>query len=101
MKSIFVFAICILVASASPIFHHHIVATVPDTVSSPLLVKTEGQAPASTTHAVHAKVIPQIVSYNVPAPIVSAPLISSPVISAYNVPAPFVSHFALSILMSI
>lgn len=65
-------------------------------VTAPLLTKVEGQAPASTVHAVHTKVVPQVVTYSLPAPIVhaAAPVVSAPVITAYSglpVATPFVS----------
>ena len=64
-------------------------------LSAPLLTKVEGEAPSSTSHAVHTKVVPQVVAYSVPAPIVhhAAPIVSAPVISAYSAlpVAPFVS----------
>lgn len=71
-----------------------VIATSP-LVSAPLLTKVEGEAPASTVHAVHTKVVPQVVAYSVPAPIVhhAAPIVSAPVISTYSAlpVAPFVS----------
>lgn len=83
MKSILILAFFLFAFSqASPIVP--IIVSSP-ALAAPLLTKVEGQAPASTSHAVHTKVIPQVISYHA-TPIISSPLISSPVISAYSLP---------------
>lgn len=68
---------------ASPLIGSHLVAP----VATPLLAKVDGESPASTVHAKHVQqvVVPQVVSYSLPAP---AP---AHIISAYSIPAPVVS----------
>lgn len=101
MKSLLILCALFVFASAAP---GHLIATPivahSPVVSAPLLAKVEGQAPASTVHAVHAKVVPHVIAYSsVPAVtshIVSSPIVSSPVISSYSIhPAslPLVSIF--------
>ena len=76
-----------LLARASPL-----IAPI-NPIATPLLAQVEGEAPASTVHAAHVKqvvvpqVIPQVISYNLPA--------QSPihVISPYSLPAPIVSYY--------
>jgi hypothetical protein len=99
MKSLLI--LCALFAFSSAVPGHLIgtpAVVSSHVVSAPLLAKVEGQAPASTVHAVHAKVVPQVIAYSVPATthIVSGPIVSSPVISSYGIhPAslPLVSNF--------
>lgn len=70
----------------SPLVASPLIAPV-SPVASPLLAQVAGEAPASTVHAKHVQqvVVPQVVTYSLPAP---AP---AHVISAYSVPAPVVS----------
>ncbi|CAG9799726.1 unnamed protein product [Chironomus riparius] len=99
MKSIVILFAVFACTLAAP--QVSVVATSP-LVSAPLLTKVEGEAPASTVHAVHTKVVPQVIAYSVPAPIVhhAAPIVSAPVISAYSAfpVAPFAHHSAYRIV---
>lgn len=94
MKSIAVFFALVACAVAAPAVE----VVSPSLVPAPLLTKVEGESPASTVHAVHTKVVPQVVAYSLPAaPIVHhiAPVVhSAPVISTYSAlpVAPFVSN---------
>ena len=103
MKSLLVFFAMFVFASARPgaLIHTHVIQA--PIVSAPLLTKIEGQAPASTIHAVHAKLVPQVIAYSSVPHIVSTPIVSSPVISAYSVPAPlpFVSFSSINSIESL
>lgn len=103
MKSLLIFCAMFVFASARPgaLIHTHVVQA--PIVAAPLLTKIEGQAPASTIHAVHAKLVPQVIAYSSVPHIVSAPIVSSPVISAYSVtaPLPFVSFSSIRSIESL
>lgn len=74
-----------LVASPwSPLLASPLVAPV-SPIATPLLAKVDGEAPASTVHAKHVQqvVVPQVISYSLPAP--------AHIVSAYSLPAPVVS----------